>query len=165
MFFALPTIGSIAFSPSSLFASHPSIIFEFMGHSLGHMMFNFSKRNRKKRGLSRAQMRKITNRRRRQFVDNIIMHHERLANLNRQTIVNNARERALARRERIKKKFDARDSSREAGRGFSFSRSQDSRKDWQPSTDLKERGKKMRGMVDARRIRARSKWLTIMAQK
>jgi len=160
MFLSLPAVGSIAFSPATLFASHPTLMYEVIGHSLGHMLFGFMKRNRKRRGLSRAQMRKVTNRRRRQFVDNIIMHHQRLANLNRQVVVNNARERAIARREKIKKKADARDASK----GFAFSREEDPRKKWQTNTDLKERGKKMRGMVDARRIRARSKWLTVMAQ-
>jgi hypothetical protein len=162
MFFSLPTIGSLSFSPSTLFASHPIIMYEVIGHAIGHTLFGFIKRNRKRRGLSRSQMRKIANRRRRQFVDNIIMHHQRLANINRQLIVNNARERAVARREKIKSKSQ----NREASRGFSFNRdrSVDPRQKWRQNEDLKERGKRLRGMSDARRVRARSKWLTVMSQ-
>ena len=158
MFLFLPTIGSIAFSPSALIASHPMIAYEIAGHTLGHILYGFIKRNRKRRGLSRAQMRKMTNRRRRQFVDNIIMHHQRLAKMNRQTIVGNARERAMARREKMKNKADLHKDQ-------NFERDQETRKKWQGGVSLKERGQRIRGTIDARRTRARSRWLTIVAEK
>ena len=158
MFLFLPTIGSIAFSPSALIASHPMIAYEIAGHTLGHILYGFIKRNRKRRGLSRAQMRKMTNRRRRQFVDNIIMHHQRLAKMNRQTIVGNARERAMARREKTQRKADMKKDQ-------TFEKQQESRKKWQGGVSLKERGQKIRGTIDARRTRARSRWLTIVAEK
>ncbi len=158
MFLFLPAIGSIAFSPSALMASHPMIAYEIAGHTLGHILYGFIKRNRKRRGLTRAQMRKMTNRRRRQFVDNIIMHHQRLAKMNRQTIAGNARERALARRDKIKSKADfQKDKNSE--------RDQEMRKKWQGGVSLKERGQKIRGTIDARRTRARSRWLTIVNEK
>lgn len=158
MFLFLPAIGSIAFSPSALMASHPMIAYEIAGHTLGHILYGFIKRNRKRRGLTRAQMRKMTNRRRRQFVDNIIMHHQRLAKMNRQTIAGNARERALARRDKIKSKADfQKDRNSE--------RDQEMRKKWQGGVSLKERGQKIRGTIDARRTRARSRWLTIVNEK
>ncbi len=153
MFLFLPTIGSIAFSPSALIASHPMIAYEIAGHTLGHILYGFIKRNRKRRGLSRAQMRKMTNRRRRQFVDNIIMHHQRLAKMNQQTLVGNARERAMARREKMKNKADLHKDQ-------NFERDQETRK-----KSLKERGQRIRGTIDARRTRARSRWLTIVAEK
>ncbi len=158
MFLPLPIIGSIAFSPSALIASHPMIAYELAGHTIGHILYGFIKRNRKRRGLSRAQMRKMTNRRRRQFVDNIIMHHQRLAKMNRQTIVGNARERAMARREKTQRKADMKKDQ-------TFEKQQESRKKWQGGVSLKERGQKIRGTIDARRTRARSRWLTIVAQK
>ena len=158
MFLPLPIIGSIAFSPSALIASHPMIAYELAGHTIGHILYGFIKRNRKRRGLSRAQMRKMTNRRRRQFVDNIIMHHQRLAKMNRQTIVGNARERAMARREKTQRKADLHKDQ-------TFEKQQESRKKWQGGVSLKERGQKIRGTIDARRTRARSRWLTIVAQK
>ena len=157
MFLPLP-IGSIAFSPTALIASHPMIAYELAGHTIGHILYGFIKRNRKRRGLSRAQMRKMTNRRRRQFVDNIIMHHQRLAKMNRQTIVGNARERALARREKTQRKADLQKDQ-------TFEKQQESRKKWQGGVSLKERGQKIRGTIDARRTRARSRWLTIVAEK
>ena len=158
MFLPLPIIGSIAFSPTALIASHPMIAYELAGHTIGHILYGFIKRNRKRRGLSRAQMRKMTNRRRRQFVDNIIMHHQRLAKMNRQTIVGNARERAMARREKTQRKADMKKDQ-------TFEKQQESRKKWQGGVSLKERGQKIRGTIDARRTRARSRWLTIVAQK
>ena len=158
MFLPLPIIGSIAFSPSALIASHPMIAYELAGHTIGHILYGFIKRNRKRRGLSRAQMRKMTNRRRRQFVDNIIMHHQRLAKMNRQTIVGNARERAMARREKTQRKADMKKDQ-------TFEKQQESRKKWQGGVSLKERGQKIRGTIDARRTRARSRWLTIVAEK
>jgi hypothetical protein len=158
MFLFLPAVGSIAFSPSALMASHPMIAYEIAGHTLGHILYGFIKRNRKRRGLTRAQMRKMTNRRRRQFVDNIIMHHQRLAKMNRQIVVGNARERAIARRDKIKSKVDLQKDQ-------NFEREQEARKKWQGGVSLKERGQKIRGTIDARRIRARSRWLTIVAEK
>jgi hypothetical protein len=158
MFLPLPIIGSIAFSPTALIASHPMIAYELAGHTIGHILYGFIKRNRKRRGLSRAQMRKMTNRRRRQFVDNIIMHHQRLAKMNRQTIVGNARERAMARREKTQRKADMQKDQ-------TFEKQQESRKKWQGGVSLKERGQKIRGTIDARRTRARSRWLTIVAEK
>jgi len=158
MFLLLPTIGSIAFSPVALISSYPIIAYEVVGHALGHILYGFIKRNRKKRGLSRAQMRKMTNRRRRQFVDNIIMHHQRLAKMNRQTIAGNARERAVARRETIKRKDDLQ-------RDRNSEREQEIRKKWRGGTSLKERGQIIRGAIDTRRIRARSRWLTIVAEE
>ena len=158
MFLPLPIIGSIAFSPSALIASHPMIAYELAGHTIGHILYGFIKRNRKRRGLSRAQMRKMTNRRRRQFVDNIIMHHQRLAKMNRQTIVGNARERAMARREKTQRKVDLHKDQ-------TFEKEQEARKKWQGGVSLKERGQKIRGTIDARRTRARSRWLTIVAEK
>lgn len=158
MFLPLPIIGSIAFSPTALIASHPMIAYELAGHTIGHILYGFIKRNRKRRGLSRAQMRKMTNRRRRQFVDNIIMHHQRLAKMNRQTIVGNARERAMARREKTQRKADLQKDQ-------TFEKQQESRKKWQGGVSLKERGQKIRGTIDARRTRARSRWLTIVAEK
>ena len=49
MFLFLPAIGSIAFSPSALMASHPMIAYEIAGHTLGHILYGFIKRNRKRK--------------------------------------------------------------------------------------------------------------------
>ncbi len=162
MFFTVANIGTIAFSPGAFMASHPMIAYELVGHSLGHILFGFLKRNRRKRGFSRSQMRKMVNRRRRQFVDNIIMHHQRLANINRQILISNARERALAKKEKFKNQSQTRAQNM---RTPDSSREQETKKRWQGGQSLKERGQKMRGMIDARRTRARSRWLTIVADK
>ena len=46
-----------------------------------------------------------------------------------------------------------------------FERDQETRKKWQGGVSLKERGQKIRGTIDARRTRARSRWLTIVTAK
>jgi len=161
MFISLPTIGSIVFSPTTFMASNPMLVYELAGHSLGHVLFGMFKRNVRRRGFSRAQIRKITNRKRRRFVDNIIMHHQRLAKINRETVVSNARERAIARKEKIARKHSQNQERQKE------ERKQDAQKHqkWQGGTSLKERGKKMRGMIDAKRTRARSRWLTVIADQ
>lgn len=159
MFLPIPAIGSIVFSPSALIASHPAIAYEVIGHTLGNVLYGFLKRNRRRRGLSRSQVRKVNKRRHRYFVDNIIMHHQRLAQINRQIIVSNARERAMMRREKIKQQHESK------MREKTKSKQEDVRKRWQQGKSLKERGKEIRGNNDARRIRARSRWLTIANQK
>ncbi|MFM8185680.1 MAG: hypothetical protein ACKN9I_01985, partial [Alphaproteobacteria bacterium] len=107
------------------------------------------------------QIRKITNRKRRRFVDNIIMHHQRLAKINRETVVSNARERAIARKEKIARKHSQNQERQKEERKQDVQKQQK----WQGGTSLKERGQKMRGAIDAKRTRARSRWLTVIADQ
>ena len=46
-----------------------------------------------------------------------------------------------------------------------FNIEQEIRKKWRGGVSLKERGQRIRGTIDARRTRARSRWLTIVAEK
>lgn len=98
--------------------------------------------------------RKNANIRRRWFVDNIILHHKRLHDKNRELAVNKARDQALARREALKKRQD-----------LSLERARDPKKDqerkWRELVELKERSSSIRGRVDSRRLRARSRWLSV----
>jgi len=159
MFLPLGSIGMISFSPSALIASHPYVFYELAGHAVGHILHGFMKRGRKRRGLNRKQLRKLNNRRRRNFVDNIIMHHQRLANFNRQILISNARERAMIRVEKLKQQ------SLQKQKDLRKSKSDDKLiKRTMLNSNLRERGKKIRGMNEAKRIRARSRWLSIASK-
>lgn len=138
---------------TNLIRAHPLMVQELAGHALAHVLFNHARRAVRRKGLSRRQIRKLANRRKRRFVDNIIMHHKRLHDKNRAMIVSNARSRALARREQIKKE------------PTSLAKSSDLKRDdakMKYSSSLKERGEKLRGHNDARRLRARSRWLSVV---
>ena len=140
---------------TSMLQSHPALVQELAGHALGHVLYSHIRRVVHRKGLSRRQMRKMVNRRRRMFVDNIIMHHKRLHDKNREMIISNARARAIARREQAKKQ------------GPSLARSQEVKRDdvkmkYSRTNSLRERGEKLRGLNDARRMRARSRWLSAM---
>lgn len=99
-FLVLPAIGTLAFDPSSLLSTYPALGCELAGHGLSQLLYSYLKRSVARRGLSRHEMRKMASRRRRWFVDNIIMHHRRLADRNRQIIVSNSLERILASKKR-----------------------------------------------------------------
>lgn len=109
--------------------------------------------------MSRRQMRKTANRKRRWFVDNIVMHHKRLHDRNRAIVVSNARSRALAKREALKKS-----SLTPQKQSQTFAqRARDNSP--QSQDNLREKAKSLRGRVDARRLRARSRWLSVMEEK
>ena len=54
---------------------------------LGSMFFG------RKKGMTKAQLKKLMMRRRRMFVDTVIMHHERLHNKNRQDVIDKTKEK------------------------------------------------------------------------
>lgn len=139
---------------TSLLRAHPGMVHELAGHALAHVLYNHVRRVVRKKGLNRREMRKLSHRRKRRFVDNIIMHHKRLHDKNREMIVNNARARALARREQSKKESPSLAKSSNLQR--------DESKMKYSSSSLKDRGEKLRGHNDARRLRARSRWLSLM---
>lgn len=155
-FISLPQIGSLTLNAGSLLQSHPELIHHLAGHALAHMLFNHVRRSRHRRGLNRRQLRKISNRTRRRFVDNIILHHKRLHDHNRQIIISKARIRSLSKQKPTTKHHPSltKDLSRDRDSNEFTSRYN--------SSSLKERGIALRGMVDARRLRARSRWLSVV---
>lgn len=138
---------------TSILQSHPMLVQEIADHALVHFLYHQVRRFLRRKGLSRREMRKMGNRRRRIFVDNIIMHHKRLHDKNREMIVSNARNKALARREKAKKEPPSLTKSEIKYDDFRMRYA---------SKSLKERGEKLRGHNDARRLRARSRWLSVM---
>ncbi len=116
-------------------------------HEIAHTLFSLIKGPRKSR-LTRAQRRKTLNRRRRWFTDNIIMHHKRLHDRNREIVVASVRAKVLAKKAAASSGGLAAPSHK-----------------WRNRTEgSKERGVNIRGRIDARRARARSRWISVQEQ-
>lgn len=114
---------------------------DLISHEIMHVFFSLIRGPRKSR-MTRAQRRKMMNRRGRWFTDNVIMHHKRLHDRNREVAVSSVRARVLA-----KKAASKPDSP--------------SPTKWRDRVDTKDRGLNIRGRIDARRARARSRWLSV----
>jgi len=179
-FFVLPIIGTIAFDPLTLASTNPALVYEVAGHALGHALYDHISRLGKRRGLSRREMRKIVNRKRRWFVDNIIMHHQRIHNKNRQTLVSNARSRAIERKKGKPNNFNEIIKNKESQqRQHPFKNREDDYYDYtenntnednknyskQHQENYQEKGLVIRSRLDAKKIRARTRWLTLLAEK
>ncbi len=149
-------VGTLTLDLPNLLHANSGLINQIAGDALAHALHSYIRRTGSRRGLSRRQMRKASNRKRRWFVDNIIMHHKRLHDRNRAIVVSNARTRALAKRDSAKQSPSLQRSALMAQR-VQVKPAQDG------GTKLKDRGMEIRGRVDARRTRARSRWLSVMA--
>jgi hypothetical protein len=142
-----PVVGNISLvqnlTASALLNS--PLVHELIGHKAFEVLCSLLKGTRGKR-LTRAQRRKLLNRRRRWFVDNIIMHHKRLHDRNREIVISSARDRVMLKRlgANIRKPMD-----------------QNSPTKWRDRVDGRDRGLSIRGRIDARRARARSRWLSV----
>lgn len=143
----------MALSASNFITLHPELINELAGHALVHNLYSHM-HSSKKGGLSRRMKRKNANVRRRWFVDNIILHHKRLHDKNRELSVSRVREQALAKREAMKKQ-----QSLSLERAKSLKK--DDSKKWREMVELKDRSNNIRGRIDNRRLRARSRWLSV----
>ncbi len=148
-------MGVMTFDVSNFLNAHPLLVQDVAGHSLAHALYSHVRRGRHGRA-NRRQLRKEVNRKRRWFVDNIIMHHKRLHDRNRATVVFDVRSRVLARRKELEKNPLSLQKSSTAQQDHS-----DSHK-WRNAVSLKDRGAEMRGRADAKRLRARSRWLSVM---
>ncbi len=132
---------------------HPGLINELAGHALVHNLYSHT-HSTKKTGLSRRARRKNANIRRRWFVDNIILHHKRLHDKNRELAVNKARDLAIARRDAEKKRQE-----------LSLQRAKepqiDQERKWRDMARTKGRASIIRERIDSRRLRALSRWSSV----
>ncbi len=150
-FFLLHTGVNLALGKTSLLALQPNLLQDLAIHGFEHVIRRLLKGTKRKRGLSRAENRKLTNRKRRWFVDNIIMHHRRLQEINRQKIVSSARERALLRKKNLLNNSLQRTKPKAKP---------EINRTWHNGLSMRDKGVKIRGSVDTRKIRARSRWLS-----
>lgn len=135
---------------------NPALIHDIAGHGLAHVLYSHVRKSSRKKGLSRRMARKMANRKRRWFVDNIIMHHKRLHDRNREMVVSNARTRAL-----MKKK----NKDTPVGRTINktpvvYQKTPDAK--WQQRVVIKDRSNEIRERLEARRMRANSRWASII---
>ena len=147
-FIVLPPIGTLTLSVNNFLTLHPALINEAVGHGLAHVLYSHLRRSSRSRGISRRKARKLTNAKRRWFVDNIIMHHKRLHDRNREMAIKNARLRALERRKELEKKMPT---------SLALSHTSLRKK-----IDLLEKGAQMRQRYEIRKIRAQSRWASVM---
>lgn len=136
-FISLANVNAIGLSASGLMGS--PILQHIIGDEIMHAFFSAIRKSGKSR-LSRVQRRKILGRKRRWFTDNIIMHHKRLHDKNRQIAISEAREKALSNNS-LKKPTESRR--------------------WRDRVEIKDRGRIIRGRIDTKRMRARSRWLSV----
>lgn len=139
-FISIANFNAVSLASSGLLSS--PLVQHLVGHEILHVFFSLVRGSRKSR-LTRAQRRKMMNRRQRWFTDNIIMHHKRLHDRNREIVVSSVRTRVLA------KKLAAASPATNVQRK------------WRDRVDTRDRGLSIRGRIDARRSRARSRWLSV----
>ena len=120
-----------------------------LGTSLvtGSGMFSLLFGSKKDRKLSKSQRKKIARRRYRRFVDNIVMHHKRLHDRNREITIKIIKSRILDKHKKKAKQFPV--------------LAKEPQIKWQDRFDSKGKASSMRERIEARRVRARSRWLTV----
>jgi hypothetical protein len=136
-------------SAANFISLHPELLSELAGHALAHSMYSHI-RGGNKPGLSRHARRKAANTRRRWFVDNIVLHHKRLHDKNRELAVSRVRDQALAKRDALKKQSLSLQG---------LAPKKDEARKWRDRAEIKERSSSIRNRVDSRRLRARSRWM------
>lgn len=115
----------------------------------------------RKKGLTKAQRKKMMMRKRRMFVDRIVMHHKRLHDQNREKIIEETKEKLSKKPSQILSKPN---SSPKLSRLKPHPDKNDFK--WQQKVKPKqgEHRTKVKGLVDPTRERSRSKWTVRVAK-
>ena len=146
---------------------HPALVNEIGSHALAHVVYSFIKRTSHRRGLSRREMRKIINRRNRWFVDNIIMHHKRLHDYNRQIVVRDARKRAIIKKEsNFSETYQSNKDNNEINTRLNNRSHFYDSQNYQEEEDgdknnRQERAFDIKQRLNARKKRAQSRWIAV----
>jgi len=147
-----PSVGSLTHDLSSFISEHPSLGRTVKKYGLAYGITRMIKSG-KGRGLSRRQARKIANRARRHYIDNIIMHHKRVHDRNRKLAINDARNRALIRAKK-KKELASKPKPKKHLKHEKILLAN--------SMDLKKRGDLLREKARMKKVRAESRWASII---
>ncbi len=129
--------------------AHPSLIQDVATYSLAGILYSRTRISRLTRSC-RRKLRKLRNRKHRWFVDNIIMHHKRMCDHN--TSLYKKRKKILD--EEKQRKLKLKNKNRENSIDDSFK--------WRNSTTNKERSSEIRQRIQAKKIRAMSRWATLL---
>lgn len=109
-------------------------------------LFSLIRKKSKKGKFSRKSRRRYLSQRKRWFTDNIIMHHRRLHKKNRDIVLEiEPQKRVKTKLKRKKKELKSKERERK----------------WRDKKDIRQRSAILRGRIDARRLKARSKWLSV----
>lgn len=169
-FLAIPQIDALVFDTSSFISMHPALVHEIASHSLAHVIYSYIKRTCHRRGLNRREMRKIINRRNRWFVDNIIMHHKRLHDYNRQIVIRDARKRAIDKKkfnfaDNYKSKSNEEDNESKIQNRSHFYDTQNYQESEEEKHKREEKTKEIMLRLESRKKRAKSRWLATFGKK
>lgn len=124
--------------------------------AVSSLLYSKIYRSARRSGHSRSQARKLANRRRRYFVDNIIMHHKRIHDYNRKMVISSARDRAVAR----KKEMEQAAKNRELKKAEQKNRYEHQR--WTQKPNIKARSLEIRDRLKTKRIRTDSRWAALI---
>ncbi len=163
-FLAIPQIDALVFDTSSFISMHPALVHEIASHTMAHVIYSYIKRTSHRRGLSRREMRKIINRRNRWFVDNIIMHHKRLHDYNRQIVIRDARKRSIEKKkfnfaDTYKSKNKEEDNDSKIQNRSHFYDTQNYHESEEEKNKRQNQAKEISLRLQSRKKRARSRWL------
>lgn len=154
LYLTLPsTIHALSIYLANVITANPVIVREIGTHMLLHSMRHHA---RVPRGMSRVNRgnlrlrRRAVNQRHRWFVDNIIMHHRRLHEKNRQIAINNSRNSSLL-------------VSKKPNDPLNLNRREPltQQKNWGQRVIIQNGTQDLRNRIESRRIRAKTRWLTI----
>lgn len=154
LYLTLPsTIHALSIYLANVVTANPVIVREIGTHVLLHSMRHHARVPRSMSRVNRGNLRlrrRAINQRHRWFVDNIIMHHRRLHEKNRQIAINNSRNASPL----VSKKPN--DPLNLNHRGPLTQQ-----KNWGQRVIVKNRTQDLRDRIESRRIRAKTRWLTI----
>lgn len=156
-FISLP-IGSLTFDKNNLLTRRKLKVEDAARFGVSGLVFGKIYRSARRSGLSRRKARKLANRKRRNFVDNIIMHHKRLHDYNRKLVVSSARDRAIARR----KKLEVRDQNKDR---LEHQRQEKQQQRWSEKENIKQKSLEIRQRIETKRIRSQSRWAALIENR
>ena len=152
-FFSLP-IGSLTLDKNNSILKGEGARF-----AVSSLLYSKIYRSARRSGYSRSKARKMANRRRRCFVDNIIMHHKRIHDHNRKLVISSARDRAVAR----KKEMEKQNSNQELSHTkTSTSQTRYTHQRWTQKTNLKSKAVEVRTRLHSKKTRAESRWAALI---
>jgi len=156
-FINLPKVGSLTLDITNYLNRGGLIKGDSSKYNLSGLLYGKIVRSARRAGLSRRVARKIANRRRRIFVDNIIMHHKRLHDQNRKIVITNARERALMKKKQLE--------SLKSNTLEKIKKEQESRASYQRFVErpnIQSKSREIRDRLALSKTRAKSRWASII---
>jgi hypothetical protein len=149
---------TLTLSKLNFLSAHPRLVLDVAeGSLLSHNIFSHIRRSRLLRN-GRRRARKTLNRRKRWFVDNIIMHHKRLHDRNRENIIKSARDKAIAKKEALQKQQLEKNKPK-------TQKYPSQAEKWREVIRVREKSREIQNRLQAQKIRANSRWRAVIEEK